>query len=65
MILLVLLLIYQLLTLTLTHVYLLRDQMILLVLLLIFPTLDSHSTSIVSNACPNNFTNLTFNLPHS
>jgi hypothetical protein len=36
------------LTLTLTQVYLLPDQMILLVLLLIFPTLDSPSNSFVS-----------------
>ena len=32
----------------LTHVYLLPDQMILLVLLLIIPTLYSHSNSFVS-----------------
>jgi hypothetical protein len=38
------------LTLTLTHVYLLPDQMIVLVLVLIFPTVDSHSNSCVSTA---------------
>ena len=37
--------------------------MTLLVLLLIFPTLDSHSTSFVSTALPNDFSNLTVNLP--
>ena len=47
---------HQLLTLTLTHLYLLPDLMTLLVLLLIFPTLDSHSNSFVS-------TSLTVNLP--
>jgi hypothetical protein len=34
----------------LTHMYLLPDQMISLVLLLIFPTFDSHSNSFVSIA---------------
>ena len=65
MILLVLLLIFPLLTLTLTHVYLLPDQMILLVLQLIFPTFDSHSNSCVSTAWPNDFTSVTVNLPLS
>jgi biotin-(acetyl-CoA carboxylase) ligase len=36
--------------------------MMLLVLLLIFPTLDSHSNSFVSIAWPNDFTSLTFNV---
>ena len=65
MIVLVLLLISPLLTLTLTHVYLLPAQMILLVLLLTFPTLDTHSNSFVSTAWPNDFISLTVNLPHS
>jgi hypothetical protein len=39
--------------------------MILLVLLLIFPTLDSHFKSFVSIAWPNDFTSLTVNLPHA
>jgi hypothetical protein len=37
--------------------------MILLVLLLIFPTLDSHSNSFVSTTGPNDFTSLTVNGP--
>ena len=36
-----------------------KDLMILLVLLLIFPTLDSHSNSFVSTAWPNEFASLT------
>ena len=48
---------------TLTHVYLLPDQMMLLVLLLIFPTHDSHSNSFVSTLWPTDFTSLTVNLP--
>jgi hypothetical protein len=40
-----------LLTLTLTHLYLVPDLITLLVVLLIFPTLDSHSNSFVSTAC--------------
>jgi hypothetical protein len=43
----VLLLIFPLLTLTLTHFYLLTNLMILLVLLLIFPTLHTPSLSFV------------------
>jgi hypothetical protein len=39
--------------------------MILLVVLLIFPTLDSHSNSFVSTAWPNDFTTVTVNFPHS
>jgi hypothetical protein len=51
--------------------------MIVLVLLLIFPILDTHSYSFVSTTWPNNFTSLTvyarpndvtgrtINLPHS
>jgi hypothetical protein len=65
MILLILLLILPLLTLTLTHVYLLPDQMILLVLLLFFPIRDSHSNSFVSTVWRNDFTSLTVNIPHS
>jgi hypothetical protein len=52
-------------TLTLTHLYLLSDLLILLVLLLIIPTLDSHSNSFVSITGPNDYTSLTVNLPHS
>jgi hypothetical protein len=52
-------------SLTLTHLYLLPDLMILLVLLLIIPTLDSHSNSCVSTTGPNDCTSLTVNLPHS
>jgi hypothetical protein len=50
---------------TLTHFYLLPDQMILLVLLLFFQTLDSHSNSFISIAWPNDFTSLTVILPHT
>jgi hypothetical protein len=39
--------------------------MILLVLLLIIPNLDSHSSSFVSTTGPNDFTSLTVNHPHS
>jgi hypothetical protein len=39
--------------------------MILLVLLLIFPALDSHSHSFVSTPWPNDFTGLIVNLLHS
>jgi hypothetical protein len=39
--------------------------MILLALLLIIPTLDSHSNSFVSTTGPNDFTSLTVNHPHS
>jgi hypothetical protein len=53
------------LTLTLAHLYLLPDQMILLVLLLFFQTLDSHSNSFISIAWPNDFTSLTVILPHT
>jgi hypothetical protein len=56
---------YKFLPLTLTHLYLLPDLMNLLVLLLIIPTLDSHSNSFVSTTEPNDFTSLTVNLPHS
>jgi hypothetical protein len=50
-------------TLTLTHLYLLPDLMILLVLLLIILTLDTHSNSFVSTTGPNDFTSLTVNHP--
>jgi hypothetical protein len=36
----------------------------LLVLLLIFPTLDAHSNSFVSTAWLNEFTSITVNLPN-
>jgi hypothetical protein len=49
----------------LTHMHLLPDQMISLVLLLIFPTFYSYSNSFVSIAWLNYFTSLTVNLPHS
>jgi hypothetical protein len=39
--------------------------MILLVLLLIIPTLDTHSNSFVSTTGPNDFTSLTVNLVKS
>jgi hypothetical protein len=47
------------------HLDLPPDQMISLVLLLIFPTLDTHSNSFVFTTWPNDFTSLTVNLPHS
>jgi hypothetical protein len=56
---------HTLLTLTLAHLYLMPDLMILLVLLLIFPTLDSLSNSFAPTAWPNDFSSLTVNLPHS
>ena len=52
-------------TLTLAHLYLLPDQMILLVLLLFFQTLDSHSNSFISIVWPNDFTSITVILPHT
>jgi hypothetical protein len=52
-------------TLTPAHLYLPPDLVIILVLQLIFPTLDSHSNSFVFTAWPNEFTSLTFNLPHT